>query len=447
MNSLMRLEPLPDEIDRGYLGRLIRCNGLSHDKELFALLAANFGFDALSLKSVPAVELLALCAGQTCERFVQNHTTLPLRRAISSVLPGLRHGSLERRSLLVASGMRLAQQEAYFCEQCVRADIQFHGVSYWRREHQVPGQQWCAKHMDPLSYATDSRAYLEAPSALMAGAQKIPLKHVEEALANPYVLRTLDIAAGLMSHSFALDVEAISYLLRPLAEGRGLHRHGRAINKPLLSDTIKDCFPEAWLQVVYPDLIGKQDGVLFGRVDGVLYMSNSASSVWPYLMAAALLFPTADDALNAMIQACTEKARRNSDEVAAPVLADEELIAMYRKHQGSYQRLRHTLGVSVKVLRKRLETLGLPNLNSTRERVGFQAISDFLANKTTLQAVLDQSGLSLAEIGAMLQTMFNGHASVSARVNWFSDQIGVEARSDRGIPRASSAYELTPHLR
>lgn len=163
MSMLVQPGPLPEEIDRGYLGRIIRINGYRNAKDVVEAMSADYGEGIKSRRELTTHELLSNMAGLTSEEFAQNHTTIPLRRAITSFFPEIRHGSLERRSLLHNGAMQRKYAAAFLCEECVKADIHFHGVSYWRRDHQTQGQLWCQKHEKPLHFSTSVDPLLSSP--------------------------------------------------------------------------------------------------------------------------------------------------------------------------------------------------------------------------------------------------------------------------------------------
>lgn len=156
MNMLVQPAPFPEEMDRGYLGRIMRINGYRTPKDAVEAIATHFGEEGRSRREVTTHELLSRMAGMTTEQFAQRHTTMPLRRGITSYLPDLIHGSEERKSLLCISGTLRKYPAAFFCKDCVKADIHFHGASYWRRDLQTPGQMWCPKHMTPLHFLSSA---------------------------------------------------------------------------------------------------------------------------------------------------------------------------------------------------------------------------------------------------------------------------------------------------
>lgn len=84
MNMLVQPAPLPEEMDRGYLGRIMRINGYRTPKDAVEAIAAHFGEEGRTRRDLTTHELLSRMAGMTTENFAQRHTTLPLRRGITS---------------------------------------------------------------------------------------------------------------------------------------------------------------------------------------------------------------------------------------------------------------------------------------------------------------------------------------------------------------------------
>lgn len=387
---VIRLQPLPDELDRSYLGALMRVNALVTEEELRTSLARLDNSDSLPWRRNPTLKLLSIAAGMDLVGFVKNHTTLPLRRSITSYLPELAHGCSSNLVLLHVSGKRSCREGAYLCHNCVWEDVDFHGRSYWRRAHQLPGVYWCAKHRAPLSVVTDERAFLQPPSQHLGHAARLDSQWVERLQRHPAIGRFLDLCDVLMDRPRAFQVVAARDALRFNAQQYGFRTYATkgesACKHPLLSDALVEAFPVDWLSQLVPGLPSKTKGAIWHQVDGVLWTATSASSAVNYLLAFTVLFESATAAVQAIEAASAS--RRPAASARRKLITDSFAREAYIDAQGSHSRLRRLHPDDWYPLSQAQIRLGLPALPHAKSGKLWCAVKAFFLDGRPLRDVL-----------------------------------------------------------
>ena len=300
-NALIRPSPLPQELDRGYLGRVMRINGFQTKKDTIQAMASRFNVSDQTRQDMPCIELLSLTANQSCEQFVLGHSMMPLYRALTTAGAGTVHGCLAQRSLLVVAGMRALRPGAYFCGECALADQPFHGFSYWRRHHQIPGQLWCPVHRIALRFVEDDEALLRSPIEFLDDACIAGEDLTSKWLSNSHVQRAMDIAQGLLDNPVAIDANAVANAMCSQAARLNLPLHLGTRDKSWLGQLILEAFPAGWIETNFANPAHVCKDRLFNKVDGALLLSNAPSLVWLNILAAAVLYESADEALNAWL--------------------------------------------------------------------------------------------------------------------------------------------------
>jgi len=404
---IVRLQPLPDELDRSYLGALMRVNALDTEEKLRNCLGQSDDSDGVSRLRNPTLKLLSSAAGMDLVGFVLNHTTLPLRRSITSYLPDLAHGCSSNLALLHVSGKRSCREGAYLCQDCVWEDVDSHGRSYWRRAHQLPGVYWCAKHRAPLSVVKSEQAFQEPPSQVLGQAARLDRQWVETLQLHPAVGRFLDLCDVLMDRPRAFPVVAVRDALRVAARQQGLRTYATKVESasqvPLLSDALSETFPADWLSLLVPGLSSKVKGTIWHQVDGVLWTATSASAAVTYVLALAALFESATAAMKAID--VEMKSPRLTSRPRRKVITDSVARESYFHAQGSHSRLRRLYPDDWYPLIQAQLRLGLPGLPHAQSGKVWRAARAFYLEGLPLQEALalcspDQEAFESLLLGA-----------------------------------------------
>lgn len=296
MNMLLQPAPLPEEMDQGYLGRIMRINGYRTVPATWQAVEEHLDAGAGAIKH----ELLSQMAGQTSEQFAQNHTSIPLTRAIAVTSPKLPHGSMQRKGLLNKRTLCRGLQRVALCEDCVNEDLAFHGVSYWRRDHQMPWQLWCPKHATALYYLEPRDSLFSSPERVLGRCRSHCADVVSEAQANPFVQRLLDIASAMYERPTPLDAQIAVRVLRDRGHKRGIPKGQDWSADHIMSKRIRAIFPDRWLCTVFGD------EAVFNL--GSIMHGHCVTDVSSFLLATAVLFETPDEAINTL----SAPARRDS---------------------------------------------------------------------------------------------------------------------------------------
>lgn len=446
MNMLVQPAPLPDELDRGYLGRIMRINGYRSPKDLLDVAATHFGFEDRTRREFTTHECLSRFASMSSEEFARRHTTLPLRRGITSYFPDVAHGSEERRSLLFNSATLRKCHAAFFCKECVSADVHFHGVSYWRRDLQTPGQMWCPKHLKPLHYVSCADPFISSPASLGEEAIQIPEGWVTHAINHVYVQRFIELTTTLYDRPVPLSVALIAPLLRDFGKAQGFKINSSSTQGTLISDQIKALFPESWLEVVFSEVATKAPGVYLHQIDGTMYLRTAASSVIGYLLVLSVLFESADQAINALRAVCvgdvTPVTRPRKKGRRLPSM--DELVQQYADAKGVHADVARGLQLPIHVVRKSLLDIGLPSLpafDSTLSMGVVAALKAYYIDKRPYLACMRLSGLPEECFDELMRQC---GPAVAIAINLMLPKQKRRAKAKRGLPHRLQAAAAIP---
>lgn len=400
---LIRPLPFPEELDEGYAGYVMRLNGMRTMKDLNRLMREWAGCQDKSWREVSRLELISKVANLSVMDFVLHHTTLPLRRGITSYQADLPHGSDRNKKIWWSAAMREARTGAFFCQCCAQEDLDFHGRSYWRRSHQFPGQLICQKHVIPLSFCRDSSAFHQAPSNWIGNCESVDTAWGHEVAANETIARYLAICDALMDRKQPFSVNHVRAVLFHKGASLGLQTNGGKVKAPLLSDIVIEQCGRHWLALVLPDLAEKPEKYPLSKLDGVFYLTTSASTTFAYVLACASLFGSADEAINALARPLPTV--ENVRERKIIEIAPDALVLAYISVGGSYAKTAKQLGIAFTSVANRLSDMGYPNMLQTGSKSTHKALIALLEEGCSFQRSAELGGISETELVEALRIM------------------------------------------
>jgi hypothetical protein len=401
---LIRPSLLPDEMDRGYLGRVEKWNGYEGLKDKKATLETMRDWLGEEINPAPGetgatIKLLSRVAGVEIEQFVADHTLLSWRRAITPYKTHVEHGSAAEESILSNTGFRVSRPGAVFCKDCIQDDQETLGFSYWRRSHQLPGKCLCEKHQTPLYMVRDEWAFLLAPAFWYDHPKTHEIPSL--GLAHPFVAKFYAIAAMLSSRSIPLSTRIIRRVMAQRGREMNLQCNADDVRRPLLSDLIARTFPADWLEDVFPPAKKNRPGKLFNQLDGVFYFANGPSSVEAYFLALAVLFDTTEDIAKAID---IEGAKPHRARARKPHPEADTLLQAYLAQKGSHAGVAKQCEASIFVVTQLLNKMGLPNLVVGRSRSSvLEACRAFYVEKCGFAESAARGGISVKQLEAVLR--------------------------------------------
>lgn len=401
--------PLPYEFDRSIQRRLREMNDFGSDTKMFDALKRTLAPGEKGTRQDPwaKVELLARTCHVDLPSFVRQHTTLPLRRAITSYRPELAHGSPECASMLRTTVTRRARRGAYLCQSCVTEDAKNLGISYWRLSQQLPGAYWCEKHQEPLAFHEEESAFDQSPEFVAELFKPLDRTWVQSLISCEAIQRFLDLCNAFQKRDRPLAVSKVSPILRERAKVLGLSTYACANpSRPLLSDLVQETFPKRWLATVFPKLVDKPRGEMMLAMDGVLYLQNAASSSLAYILAIAVLYDGVDDAISDLTSEMPPEqlSRRSRRTCTLEDWTDQKALEVYCLHRGSAADIARELSISVPSARRLLSAKGLPDLGRISHGRLWMAVKLFYLEKASWDAACERSGVDRSRFEAVVRT-------------------------------------------
>jgi hypothetical protein len=357
--------PLPDEPLKAFVGRLKRNNICSSDAELFNRLISYRPVEVGDLAKINHVVFLAKVCGVDPLFFARQHTMLPFTKFVDW-FDRENGGTADFTSdKYLGSVMRSQGNRAYLCPDCVKEDLEFRGITYWRRVHQLIGIDWCVKHGVALYQYEGRDAFELSPLAALGSCSKIDNEKVAVARDHPLVTRYARIAEGLLAEvAHPYHTTDVSTMIRDWAKQQDLRV---ALNgkRPLLSDRVAESFPNDWLALHFPTSQRKEASTFAPWVDGTWFSRKYPCGIPSYALAMTLMYESADDALNALANLSVTVVPRKSDiHRKQGTWATTEIVDVWMRHLGNCKAIAEDMDLSEKYVRDRLYEAGLPTLSA-----------------------------------------------------------------------------------
>lgn len=237
----------PEEILIGYLSRAASWNS-ANTRSGSLYLQTRRAYEQWGRSSCEnPIRLAADLSGFSVDQLCRKHSLMPL--FIPNSLDPEFWG--EHRLWLAT---RLLRYPLHFCPDCVIEDLDYHGFSYWRRDHQLMGAFWCLKHGSQLIPAKGAfnSYWCAPPSHYLHLDRPIIPDGIPQTVGQSRIKTFLDLQSQILSSRIEVPLTKIISVCEQRARSLGFRLHMRQTGM-LFVDLLTDQFPEAWLRIVYPN--------------------------------------------------------------------------------------------------------------------------------------------------------------------------------------------------
>ena len=278
-------KPMPDEFCRGHIGRLRRLNffnsSVDYLKSISLLYRETHG-TARPLEAVASLNNIPI------QGYLLLHTLLPITNLIIKE-DGLDPEMTWSNYIVSAHGLSKNHRGGYFCDQCIREDIDFWGYSYWRRSHQILGVHCCEKHnLHPLRYASSIATFDYSPH-FWSGDKKIKASiYANQYRESKPIQRYGAACQSLLDNHVAWNIKHIKMQLQERLKLPEFENLFNKMNRTPLSKILLERYPSQFLNEMISSFISNCDDYKYPPID--FFTSKKFNSDTPYLLIFLLLF-------------------------------------------------------------------------------------------------------------------------------------------------------------
>lgn len=288
----------------GYFERFSICNGFKDAISANKFIKDNIRNTYPEFRYFTKVWYFSKIFNISMNQIIQKHTLLPLGRSLlySQLLYQSEDESIF--NIVLRNALPNTQSSHFFCRQCVNEDINYLGISYWRRDHALPGIEWCLKHNTLLEIAIEEGDIYKAPPSFYLE-NNLSEKFEASALLdqNHFLQRYFQLITDFFDLNFILDhnitkkvivekLVSISKLHCQFYFYQDLHKF---MDKELPYEWVKFHFPKL-LNNSYPSQVNR----FYRNILSGTYLGKTLIN---YLLMTAVIFDDSDEALNKLKKA------------------------------------------------------------------------------------------------------------------------------------------------
>lgn len=302
----MRLSTLfPDELAGTYLTRLCNENVLHSHQELAHELRVAGVIEHLPVSAAALLEEILAVLEMSVHDLVCLHSLAPVQKCVFSYGYGRAAppNFCEKRYLRFAA---FKQAVGRLCPDCVAEDLDYWGVSYWRRLHQLPEITWCLKHMRPLGLVTGAQASDISPDLAVKFAVEQTSGDLGVFLDSPTLQRYASIMVSLLENARSpIHYACAGKVIRDRARLKGLQvGPSKIVRTPrYLSDEAMEQIPTHWLQLHFPASAKKRKNEFSPWIDCTGHIRKTPARSAKFGLALALLWDDPDEAVTEFLSA------------------------------------------------------------------------------------------------------------------------------------------------
>ncbi|PUE12779.1 TniQ family protein [Limnohabitans sp. T6-20] len=266
------------------------------------------------------------------DHLVRHHTHLGYFRFVSEKYFDQeisRHPDLHTNRMINAG--LTPSRTANYCPKCIEEDCDFHGLSYWRRSHQLPGVNHCSKHSVSL-YMVDPECLIRCqPSQTKKFSGRrhaIPLSERDIYFNSKLIQRFTTLSETALDQTTSIKQDNITAVF---------HARYKQISTGdfniFTSDSLEN-LPTSWRLH-----LSKRTTSYDAMLGSLVRLINSAQAPYrtqQYLLIMAMLWENPDEALNECISKlnCNEDSYCSSaaKDALEDVLRGASITSACRKH-------------------------------------------------------------------------------------------------------------------